>query len=74
MTESSTTDAAASTELESRYGAPRRSVSAKSQRWMILGALVLPSARSSTSPLATRSVSSPTTTSATRSPPTPRPR
>lgn len=41
MTESSTTDAAASTELESRYGAPRRSVPVKSQRWMIIGALVL---------------------------------
>ncbi|MCH8571677.1 DUF4307 domain-containing protein [Nesterenkonia sp. AY15] len=41
MTESSTTDAAASTELQSRYGTPRRSASARSQRWMIIGALVL---------------------------------
>lgn len=41
MTESSTTDAESSTELESRYGARRRSASPKSQRWMIIGALIL---------------------------------
>lgn len=47
MKESSTTEAAASGDMgtspgvESRYGAPRRRFSAKSQRWMILGALLL---------------------------------
>jgi len=41
MTESSTTAASTPNDVGSRYGAPRRKVTAKSQRWMILGALIL---------------------------------